>query len=271
MDENISPTGVYRDAKGRDIYKKTRAPYYVLVIFMMIYLLGFLASLVLVQNAYVPHTHTYQNNNGPLYSERYNSMYWYALMFSACRMFLFITVCSVILYRNTSCCCGPPENRGCGYFWAIFLVMWVVIDVCVMAIFASFFHGCNVPGNAGNPCNDIRYCHVPEVYNNPSSGCTYMTAWNPPVVLGELTRNTDFVWIFSVSVVFVAFDLLFLLWPLLQWIFNTTGSAQQQETSSDFDVFDEDEDDEDNETLKSKIRMLPNGSMAKKRRIPKKK
>jgi hypothetical protein len=262
MEANRSPSGAFVDAKGNDIYTKRRAAYYFFMVLQIIYLAAILANFVLIMNATVKHTHTYENNNGPLYSERYDSMYWFALMFSACRIFLFITLCSVLLYRKTSCCCGGRNNRYCSNFWIFLLLCFVVIDVFVLATLGSFFSGCNVPGNANNPCNDLRYCHVPEVYNNPDSGCTYMTAWLPPVTQGELRRDRDFIWMFSVSVAFVAFDCVFLMVPLGMWLNNTTTQAHKKndDDDDDDDIYDEEELDFDVLQTEEQLALL-GGSM----------
>ena len=237
MEANRSPSGAFVDVQGNDIYTKRRTAYYVFLVMQIIYMCGILASFVLIMNATVKHTHTYQNNNGPLYSERYTSIYWFALMFSACRIFLFITLCSVLLYRQTACCCGRADNRYCSSFWVFFLLCWVVLDVFVLASYGSFFRGCNVPGNANNPCNDLRYCHVPEVYSNPDSGCTYATPWMPPVSLEQLTRDSDFLWLFATSVVFVVFDTVFLMVPLGMWLNNTTVDVKKND-----DIYDDDDE-----------------------------
>lgn len=253
MEANKSPLGAFVDSKGNDIYTSRKTAYYVFMVMQVIYLCAILANFVLVMNATVKHTHLYENNNGSLYSERYSSMYWYALMFSGCRIFLFITLCSVLLYRKTSCCCGRPNNRYCSNFWIFFLMCWVVIDVFVLAVLGSFFSGCNVPGNANNPCNDLRYCQVPEVYNNPDSGCTYMTSWLPPAVMSQLRRDSDFLWLFSVSVAFVAFDCVFLMVPLGMWLNNTTTAVHKK---NDDDIYDEEELDFDVLQTEEQLAML---------------
>ena len=225
----------------KDYYDKRQPVYYVFQVMQVLYLLGFLAHLVLILNATVVHSHTYQNNNGPLYSERAVSMYWFALVFSVCRMFLFITASSLLLYRKTQCCCGKPGNKGCSVFWTGLLIVCVCIDVFVLAVLGSYFHQCNVPGNANNPCNDLRYCHVPDVYNVFASGCTYTTPWNPPVTLDQLRSNVDFRWLFATSVVFVAFDLVFLFVPLGQWIeFSSKTTKEEQDDYEDCEDVDYD-------------------------------
>lgn len=227
MDEAApSPSGAWVDSKGNDVFSKTQAPYYIFQVLLVLYIVGFLGHLVLVQNATVPHTYNYQNNPGVLYSERFSSSYWFALMFSCMRIFLFITVCSLITYRKTQCVCGKPGNKGCSLFWTFMLVVFITFEVIVVALTGSFFKGCNVPGNANNPCNDLRYCHVPEVYNNQESGCTYQTPWNPPVMLSELRYNVDYLWLFSSGVVFLAADLVFLLFPVILWINTTSGQIR---------------------------------------------
>lgn len=240
--------GLYMDKWDQDLYDKQGALYYFFQVMQVIYVLGILGHLVLVLNATVVHTHSYQNNNGPLYSERALSLYWYALVFSICRIFTFLASSSLILYRKTACCCRGSTKSGCSYFWVIILAMCVCLDIAVLAVLGSYFNQCNVPGNAGNPCNDLRYCHVPEVYNVMASGCTYETAWTPAVTLAQLTTNVDFRWLFATSVFFVAFDVVFLFVPLGFWIDTNLPCTNEQEEEEDdddascaeieYDVFD---------------------------------
>jgi len=238
-----SPSGIWVDSQGNDVFSKTQVPYYIFQIMLVLYIIGYLGHLVLIQNATVVHTFNYQNNPGVLYSERANSSWWFALCFSCLRIFLFITVCSLITYRKTQCCCGKPGNRGCSLFWTFLLAIFLTFDVIVVAILGSFFSGCNVPGNANNPCNDLRYCHVPEVYNNDDSGCTYKTTWMPPIMSGDLVQNVDFLWLFSTSVVFLAFDFVFLLLPITLWLNSENKKLKVDDVSHDdsslvFDVLE---------------------------------
>ena len=243
-----SPTGIYYDSKGRDLYDKRQPLYYVFQVMQVLYGLGFVAYLVLIMNANVPHSHVYAGNFGPLYSERYTGFYWLALMFSTFRLFIFITSASMLLYRRTSCCCGKPGNQGCGGFWAILLTIFVLFDVLVLAMFGGMLTKCNAIGAGYNPCNDLRYCHVPEVYNDPGSHCTYMTMWLPPVAYAELGYNVDFLWLFSLSVVYLAFDLVFLFVPISLWIKGTTKITRitadgVEEDGVEFDVLEETQED----------------------------
>jgi len=238
-----SPSGLWVDSKGNDVFSVTQAPYFIFQIMLVIYIVGFLGHLVLIQNATVAHTYNYQNNPGTLYTERENSSWWFALCFSCLRIFLFITVCSLITYRKTQCCCGKRGNRGCSVFWIFMLGICLTFDVIVVTLLGSFFSGCNVPGNANNPCNDLRYCHVPEVYNNLDSGCTYQTSWMPAISLAQLSNNVDFLWLFATSVVFLAFDLVFLLLPVSFWLGNSNPKIKLsdqdiQENIPKFDVLE---------------------------------
>jgi hypothetical protein len=73
---------------GQDAYDAGSPLYYVFQVMIWIYSAGYVASLILLQNANVP----YKYETGVLYSARFN-LYWFSLMFSAMRIFTIVFIC----------------------------------------------------------------------------------------------------------------------------------------------------------------------------------
>jgi len=213
-----------------DTYNGTSVWYWVLHVMLVIYALGYLASLAISLNTVVPHTYFKANQNGVLYSDRYNSAYWLATFFSAFRLFVFLVLCSMILYRNTRCC---GRYGGCTVFWIVLLVGLVLLELFNFTILTNFFVKCNGVDQVDNPCNDLLWCCVPSVFANPSNLCSNTIACAPltgsgaptPTSLDQLKPNTDFIWMFSVSTVFMVFDAFFLLLPIGLWLVNSASST----------------------------------------------
>ncbi len=215
----------------RDAFDVTLGWYYVMHIMLIIYGLGYIASLVLVQNVTLEHTYFKANVNGILHSERFVSLYWIAVLFSCMRLFVFITVCCLMLYRNSTCCGAKPG--GCSVFWIIVLVALILADVMGFAILSSFYTRCNGVGQAGNPCNDLKWCCDPAIFGDASNLCSITAACTPALTLADMSANLDFIWLYSVSAGFIAFDLFFLMLPLALWIVTSSGGAGSSSGSDD--------------------------------------
>lgn len=178
---------------------------------LVLYASAYICSLVLIQNANIPYTYTKGSGNyGQLYSERYVTLYWFALMFSAFRLLTFLIVCMLLLFRNTV---------GCSMFWVLILVVFVAADFFVLAALASNYTKCNAQEQPNNPCNDNRYCCVNAIWMNPLNLCPN-TGSCPIVVpsINALSANVDFVFLFSLTVAFCAFDLVFMFIPIGLWL-----------------------------------------------------
>lgn len=199
-----------------DAFDVTTAWYYTIHVMLIIYGLGYMASLVLIQNATIENTYFKANNNGVLYSDRFNSLYWIALLFACIRLFIFVSVCSLILYRNSTCCGAKPG--GCSIFWLIILVVLLLADLLGFAILSSFYTRCNQIGQVGNPCNDLKWCCVPTIFSDASSLCSITAPCASAVTFSDLQSNMDFTWLYAASTAFVAFDLFFLLLPVGVWV-----------------------------------------------------
>ncbi len=219
-----------------DAYDIGSGWYYVFHVMLIIYGLGYIASLVLIQNVQVEHTFHKANVHGVLYSDRYVSAYWLAVFLMTFRPLIFVVVCSLLLYRNTTCC--GNKATACSAFWVVLLVLFVLADLLSFAIMSSFWTKCNGLGQAGNPCNSYKWCCAANIYSDPSNLCSITAACDPVVTLSELQPNVDFVWLFSVSVAFAAFDVFFLMVPIALWL---SGSS----ASSALDSFNQDEAEDD--------------------------
>lgn len=227
---------VFLTSKGEDAYDISVGWYYVLHILLVIYGLGYVASLMQLQNAHVEHTYHKANDHGTLYSQRYVQLYWYALFFIAARVFVVFVVQSMLLYRKYFCCGG--KVAGCTVMWSAFLVVLVIIELMVLSILGYYYGKCNGLDQLDNPCNDLKWCCAPEIFNNPANKCSNTIACTPPLTLASMVPDVDFVALFSVSVVFVAMDLVFLLLPMGLWM-TASHTVIQEEGEEDDGAADE--------------------------------
>jgi len=204
----------YTNKAGQDLYDRGAPLYYAVQILLLIYAVGYMGSLVLLQNAQVVHTHTKGFDYGPIYSNRFDTLYWFALMFSGMRIFVIIFVCLGILFRKTTCC-GCKFNC-CTGIWISLLIIVVMFDFLVLSILSTHYSKCNGLDQIDNPCNDKRWCCVEEVFVNPANKCG--AACTPFLSYDTLVADVDFIWIFALTVCFCAFDLVFMLLPIGLWL-----------------------------------------------------
>lgn len=207
-----SPATYFISADGaHDSFERGAWSYYVTNVLLFIYGAGIIASLALLQNAIVLHTNTLGNDYGPLYSDRFVTGWWWALFFGATRVFLFMCVCSLLLYRKSS--------RWCNILWMVPISIFIIFDVGALTILAGYLGACNgnVPGNFNNPCNALNWCCDPRIFSNPDNHCrpTSTCPTGQAQALETMRPNSDFLWLFSLSVVAVVFDLYFFALPML--------------------------------------------------------
>lgn len=208
-------------------------------IFLLIYGAGWVASNVLVQNAYVEYTYTRAGVFGVLYSNRYVTAYWFALSFSTGRMVMFMVVCCYWLYRRTSFC---GSRNCCFYWWWSLMVALLTLEAIVLAIYGSYYSKCNEPNQPDNPCNDLLYCCDPVIYGDPANMCPNSDGCTPAWTLAQASANSDFVWLFAVSVVFLCADLVFVALPLFGRILMPTPTEKSGITTSEDENYDYEED-----------------------------
>lgn len=225
----------YTTKLGQDAYDNGSPIYYILQVLMVMYAAGYIASLVLIQNANVVHTFHKANINGVLYSNRFNSLYWFALMFSALRIFVIIFVCLSILFRKTTCC--KCTYSFCSSMWLFLLVVVIAMDFLVLSILSNHYSKCNGLDQLDNPCNDKKWCCASEIYSNPANLCGNTCAAFIPY--SSLVADVDFIWLFSVTVAFCAFDLAFLFIPVGLWLYGggvENGSVVGDDVLAESDV-----------------------------------
>lgn len=230
------------------IYEYGTPWYYALNVIIILYGLGYIASLVLLQNAYVPHTFTPGTTYGTLHTGRFTSGYWLALLFCGMRVFIPLVVCNMLLYRDTRC--GRSPGSGCIVFWLVCLVLLILFDLMGFTLLAGYYNKCNGIGSVDNPCNDKRWCCVPDVFMDPGNLCHNTVSCTPLVFLPDLRPDTDFLWLFWTSFVFILADVFFLVVPISLW-FQTWTQLGKAAVHEDFVLndYDEAEDVNDDGTL----------------------
>jgi hypothetical protein len=194
-----------------DSFETGTASYYVTSVALFIYGLGVVCSLVLLQNANVLYTYTLGNNYGTLYSDRFVTQWWWALLFNALRVALFMCVTQLLLYRKTA--------RWCNILWLVPITLFILCDVAALFAYGGYLGNCNKnePGNFNNPCNSYNWCCDPRVFSQSSNHCR-PTAACPPgqaATLETMSPNADFLWLFALNVVSVLFDAYFFALPAL--------------------------------------------------------
>jgi hypothetical protein len=96
----------------------------------------------------------------------------------------------------------------------------------------------------GNPCNSYKWCCASEIYMDATNLCADTVPCIPPLTLAELKPQVDFVWLYSASVAFAAFDIFFLMLPIGLWVVGPTGPPLSDESVIDAedDLLEEDDD-----------------------------
>lgn len=220
---------IFLDKRRQDLFNPTEGNpgwiYYLTIVLQVVYLIGFVfgVSLVLVTST-VTHTHFRPGQlNNNLYSERYNSLWWMALFFASMRFLFFLSMQSMFLYRNTSCCNNNNRgNQGCTVFWMIILFGICALDFIALGINSNYLATCNGKNAAGNPCNDPAWCCLAEVHSVPTNHCPNTLTCPGTIVL---EKDKLFLTTFALNVIFVVLELYFILLPMILW-FLASGPEQ---------------------------------------------
>jgi len=190
-------------AKYRDYYSLSSPWYWVLQICLTLYGMGVFAYLVVVQNIHVPDTVFQSLPGGTYYSARYITFVWFAIMFSAAKVFMYPVANAAVLFRG---------SRGCSIFWYIFVIALTMIHVVVIVGLGDQYGKCNQPGQKDNLCNDPLYCCAPEIYGASSNGCPNSVACagltTPVTSVSQLGVSIDFLWLFWVNFAYLFIDIL---------------------------------------------------------------
>ena len=147
--------------------------------------------------------HTYFKNPsipGTLYSERYD-VYWFAYFFSVVAVTLIpVAVLMLMLFKNNVAL-------------YVILGLFVILQLFTVVIFSGAYVECNNDHQAGNPCNDKRWCCAPEVHAVPGNKCpNYTPCPGGPFNRQELHPDPDFVWIYWFNIWFLVVHILLGLW-----------------------------------------------------------
>lgn len=186
--------------------------YYALRIGLVSWTLILFASAALQLNTQIPYTYHFAGIDGILYSERYASRQAIALALSSTRMFQLFCICGLMTFKRISC--GPYP--GATVFWTLLLASLVLFDLISLIINSSYLSTCNSaePGNQGNPCNAPNWCCAPEVFSNSANGCRNASPCIPGYAVSsvsQLGKRADFLWVFSLNVLFVAVGIVFVI------------------------------------------------------------
>jgi hypothetical protein len=184
---------------------------------LALYGLGFMATLVLLENATIEHGFMSMGTEyGRFYSERHASIWSLALRFTTLRFLLFLVLCQLTVYRNTKC-----GGCSCVSFWYALAVALAALDLVALALLGTLMAGRNSPAPAQrfNPANDYRRCCDPRVYQATGSNCPVTSALACPsgIRLEQMQANPDFVWLLAINVATAVGALGVILGPPIMW------------------------------------------------------
>lgn len=205
-------------AEGVDLYESSSALYYFLQFAVWIYVLAYVAHMVLILNTSVTHTYFKTLPGGTLFSERYATARWIFLMLGALRILVPIAVLSIILYRL---------HTNCMLWWIFVLALLVITDTLVLISLGTDFGDCNGQNQFGNLCNSVTppWCCAPSIFGNPGNMCPNSAGCTPAVTVADLAPNSNFLWLFYATVGFVVLDLILLLLPIGLWVGRPIGTV----------------------------------------------
>ena len=182
---------------------------YFLTFLYVLALLAFFACIILQIGV----THTYFDPPSPigqLVSERYTTLRWWSLALLA--LHIFVPAFVIMTWGERWL-----KRSGSLILWIVLLGFLVAVFVLIVIALGMEKSHCNGQNQKGNLCNDLLWCCIPDIYNNPQNGCPPgpCTASNPPIVLpttlDDLQEDTYFVWLFWSHVGLTIASLLMLL------------------------------------------------------------
>jgi hypothetical protein len=187
-----------------DYYRLTSPWYYVIQVFVTVYALSTLASLVLVLNMHVTNTAFPGTAVGVYYSQRYVSLQWWALFFFGMHVLMFPFVMMMITFRR---------SHGCSVFWFALIFALVVGDAYAFIVLSGSFIRCNQVDQRDNLCNDARWCCAPDVNAQASNACPVtpgsMCADHPGITSNaDLSPSGWFMALYVVHLVYFLADVL---------------------------------------------------------------
>ena len=239
---------------GRDIFMESSDVYWWFFFLSVVYTGLLFGQWVTLLNIQVPYTY-FANPGAPgdLFSLRYASVEAVTLVFVGTRIFLVMSILSLMAFR---------KSYGCNLFWITLVLLCAALQAfaffSLTVQYARHAQDFNRYGLAADPF----YCCAPERHANPLNNCVNALPCGDPVPPGfsaaDLTPNQPFVALYWVNFALCALDVVWVVWLLIMW--NTTvpaflrgirngGSSVAQRKKRD-DVDDEEyeyEDDDDGE------------------------
>lgn len=193
-----------------DYYRLTSPWYYVIQVFVYVYALSTLANLVLVLNISVTNTAFPGTEINVYYTQRYNSMQWWALVFCGAHVLMFPWVMMAITFRR---------SHGCSVFWFAFMFVLLVGDAFSFIVLTGSYIQCNRNDARNNLCNDARWCCAPDVNAQASNGCPVTPGvqcadWPQIVSSANLSPSGWFVALYIVNLLYFVVDLLIVIFFL---------------------------------------------------------
>jgi hypothetical protein len=185
-----------------DFFQPNSGWYYAFQITLGIYAVASFPYLVLMENNTTVDTWFNTLPGGTYFTLRYVSLSWTLNMLGAFRFFMYPSVSFALLFRR---------SRGCSVFWFVITLLMAGVDLFVFMGLSQLYGSCNQVRY--NPCNDLNWCCVPEIFMSSVNGClNSVTCSGPgvyPTTRAQLGINADFLWMYFVTLGFVLFDLFF--------------------------------------------------------------
>lgn len=197
-----------------DKYDTTGLSYF-FDIWVIVYALFYLATLVLVINFSVTHTYFKNLPGGTLYTLRYNSLQWVVAFLGPMRLLFLISVIFLVVFRKIG---------GCTVFWFVLVVLFWMVDVFVLGGWGIAYANCNKQGAVDNPCNDLLWCCYEPIYSQPGNECLNTVPCTP--VVTSLSPNVDFLWMFRTNLVFVILETIIALGIIYLWASQTGAPSR---------------------------------------------
>jgi hypothetical protein len=209
--------------------------------------------------------HTYFDPASPigvLISERYVTVGWWVLALSTLQLLIPALVYSVWIDRWL-------KKSGWIVFWVVLVGLLVVLQLLIVIYLGNNRTNCNGQGEAGNLCNALLWCCVPDIFMNvanecPPGPCGVAT---PPVVIpatiADLAPDGMFLALLWFNVSFLIISTVILLILLASLItapeYSVLSKVRRKKTSS---IPDLDEDEE----VESEMRMNTGETVITRRR-----
>lgn len=250
--------------------RRTTSPFWEGLLFFLtiVMAIGVLVyAVVVLLHVAVRHTHFDPASPiGVLISDRYVTVGWWTLALSTLQ--LLIPALVYFVWIDT----WLKSSRGWNVLWVILITLLVIVQFFVMVYFANARGNCNGQGQAGNLCNDLLWCCVPDIYLNvvnlcPPGPCGDAIPAVPiPETIDDLSPDGMFVALLWFNVAFFIISLLVLLilvgTILYQPSYTILKKVRRKKTSTP----DDEEEEEDEEFVESQVVLNTGESVISRRR-----